>query len=154
MRTRPSARLLVLNPDGKVLLFRFVFRSGGWAGRQFWATPGGGLEEGETFKDAARRELREETGIDVADPGPSVAYQEFVLPMPAGEDVLAQEHFFVVRADGTGLSRDGWTALEIDVMSEHRWWSLRDLEETGETVFPKDIVGILTRVGVQDVNAA
>ena len=57
--------MLVLDPTGCLLLFRFVHKHGALAGHAFWATPGGGLEPGETFAEAAIRELKEETGIAI-----------------------------------------------------------------------------------------
>jgi 8-oxo-dGTP pyrophosphatase MutT (NUDIX family) len=49
MRRRLSARLLILNDAGRLLLFRFVHKTGPLAGQDFWATPGGGVEDGETL---------------------------------------------------------------------------------------------------------
>lgn len=70
MRQRPSARLLVLNREARLLLFRFEFRQGPLAGNIFWATPGGEVDPRESFEAAACRELREETGLDIDHPGP------------------------------------------------------------------------------------
>ncbi|WP_259741050.1 NUDIX domain-containing protein, partial [Pseudomonas poae] len=55
MRERKAARLLVISPSRNVLLFRFIHKDGALAGRNYWATPGGGLEDGETFHAAAIR---------------------------------------------------------------------------------------------------
>lgn len=53
LRRRPSARLLVLDPDLSLLLFRFVHKDGPTAGADFWATPGGGVEPGESLPETA-----------------------------------------------------------------------------------------------------
>jgi 8-oxo-dGTP diphosphatase len=116
-RRRPSSRLLVIDPKNRVLLFRFVHSSGSLAGRTYWATPGGAVEEGESFADAARRELFEETGILVDTVGSEVAEREFVLQPVDGEYVTAEERFFVVRVADQALSRDHWTSVEMEVMT-------------------------------------
>jgi len=147
MRRRPSSRLLVLDRAGRLLLFRFVHQSGPLTGQDFWATPGGGLEPNETFEAAAIRELKEETGIHRAHPGPSIAQREFVLQLPDGERVVADERFFLVDAEEPSVSREQWTALEHEVMTEHRWWSKEELETTRETVWPGDLPALLRRTG-------
>jgi 8-oxo-dGTP diphosphatase len=66
---RPSSRLLIVNQDSRLLLFKF-YRDGALAGPIFWATPGGGLDSDESYEAAARREMLEETGVRIDDPGP------------------------------------------------------------------------------------
>jgi len=143
MRRRPSSRLLVIDPDSRVLLFRFVHNHGPLAGQTYWATPGGAVEEGESFADAARRELHEETGILVDAVGQEVAAREFVLQLLDGEYVTADERFFVVRVANRTLSRDHWTSSEIELMTDHLWWSVEELRFTSEVVFPEKLADIL-----------
>lgn len=53
-------RVLVMNAAGEVLLVR------SWTGHQGWELPGGGRSRNETVEDAARREVKEELGLDIA----------------------------------------------------------------------------------------
>lgn len=148
LRERRSARLLITTPKRRVLLFRFVHKSGALDGNVYWATPGGGVEPGETFADAALRELREETGIRKAQLSEPIGRRVVPLQLPDGESVIAVEQYFVVSTDTEVISRDSWTAEEREVMVGHQWWSREELSSTSETIYPEGLVEMLDKVGV------
>lgn len=52
-----SAATIVINEQGEILLIKGPKRG--------WEMPGGQVEEGESLKDAAVREAKEESGIDI-----------------------------------------------------------------------------------------
>ncbi len=135
---RPAARLLVIDPAQRILLFRFTPP----AAAPFWATPGGAVDPGETYGQAARRELYEETGYDL-DPGPEIAQRSVEFTTIEGQDVLADERYFMVRGAGGAISDAEHTELERRVMTEHRWWTLKQLRTTDQIVFPEDLADLI-----------
>ncbi|CAN5169217.1 hypothetical protein BH09PSE6_BH09PSE6_20110 [soil metagenome] len=147
LRRRAAARMLVLDPGGKLLLFRFMHVRGALAGQDFWATPGGGVEVGETHTEAAIRELRQETGIHAERLDAPVAHCETVLQLPDGESVIADEHYFVVRAQDRALTRDQWSVREAEVMVAQHWWTAAELESTTDTVWPANLPAMLRNAG-------
>lgn len=138
---RPAARILLVDDDGRVLLFRFTPE-----GRApFWCTPGGAVDPGESYEEAARRELFEETGI-VADPGPQVLRREVEFRSIEGVEVSADERYFLVRTQAREIDVGGHTELERRVMQHWRWFTPADLAAHPEMVYPEDLGEILREV--------
>lgn len=145
MRVRKSSRLLIINENLEVLLFQFFHENDALAGQKYWATVGGGVENGETFEQAACRELYEETGIVRDDVGICVDTRNFEMLLPSSEIVISNERFFVIFVKDDEIKTNNWSDHEKKVISKSNWWKLEDLRETSETVFPNDIPNILFR---------
>ncbi len=139
-RPRPAARILLTDEVGRVLLFRFAPDDR----PPFWCTPGGALDPGETHAEAARRELREETGLD-RDCGPEVARREVEFVTLDGVPVIADERYYRVRHPGGVIDTGGHTELERRVMREWRWFAPREIAGFAEPIFPEDLVEMLDR---------
>ena len=135
---RPAARILLTDPAGRTLLFRFVPDDR----PPFWCTPGGALDPGESYEAAARRELFEETGLDL-DCGPQVARREIEFVTIEGVAVSADERYFAVTTDRVDIDCAGHTDLERRVMQEWRWFSRDELARLDEPFFPADLADLL-----------
>lgn len=111
----PAACALCVDDDGRILLTRRAWEP--YAG--MWDLPGGFLGEDEHPVDALRRELREETGLEVE---PTQWYGAFLVPYD--ERVVVN---LVWRAKVVG-----GTPQAADDVSELRWFARDELPPLGE----------------------
>jgi 8-oxo-dGTP pyrophosphatase MutT (NUDIX family) len=145
-RPRPAARVLLFDADGRLLLIRTSPAPG--SPTYYWMTPGGEQQPGETPRETAARELREETGFD-APLGPCVWLREFTWHFPGNGRrpptwFATTEHFFVAHAgDAPPPPHPTGDGEEMVELGEARWWSLDDLRATVEPLSPTRLVELL-----------
>jgi 8-oxo-dGTP pyrophosphatase MutT (NUDIX family) len=148
---RPTARILVADADGRVLLFSAQEPGGA----RWWFTPGGGIHRGETLEAAAARELKEETGYACTEDelGPVVAttagqWRAEEEAEEEGKLFLGAHSFFFLRVPHPELNTDAQEDLERSMITGHRWWALPDLRSATERVWPAaaDLADLLDRL--------
>jgi TDG/mug DNA glycosylase family protein len=135
---RAGVRAVVLDPSDRVLLVHFAEFGGG-----FWATPGGGVEPGESDEDVLARELAEECGIREYELGPLVWTRTHHFPgmrAHGGQD----ERLYLVRSaarePAPELSRE---QLRAEGVTDVRWWTLDELEASDERFAPRRLPELL-----------
>ena len=138
---RCSAKVLLVDEQDRVLLFSGIDRTKPDV-PPWWFAVGGGIDPGETAAEAAVRETREETGLQLRDPGPVVFTRRFTFDFE-GVEYHQEEWFFLVRTTTFEPATTDWTETESATIRGYRWWSIEELRATDETVFPEDLANQL-----------
>lgn len=124
---------MIVNERGRVLLLKLLLDE---PGASVWAAPGGALRDGESYEQAARRELWEETGLTGEELGPCIWRRRHVFRF-RGDPYEAVERYFLLRTVEFDPKPAALEDYEVDGIAESRWWSVDEVAAAvGETFVP------------------
>jgi 8-oxo-dGTP diphosphatase len=145
MIERPSARLILLDPQDRLFLFKVhqpsVYDPADPFRDPFWIMVGGLVDPGEAFAQTAVREAREETGLVVEDVR-WVWSRERVMQWRE-KQVLHREQFFLGRTRSTAVDTSGLDEKEKSWTLDHRWWSVEEIAASSERFEPIKLASLL-----------
>lgn len=141
---RIGARILLLDRDDRALLIHA--RDPDDPTHHWWELPGGGNDPGETLEQTARRELAEETGIELCQIGPCLWIRETHFHY-RGNPHHRREHVYLARPSVTDPSRTPMrTENERRGLIEHRWWTTSELTHCREKLLPPKLPALLADI--------
>jgi 8-oxo-dGTP pyrophosphatase MutT (NUDIX family) len=111
-----------------------------------WLTPGGGIDTGESPRQAAARELYEETGLLIDEKELGFQITEFSGRWDWADGLnhhTFTDHIFEFKADGLILDKTNWTEDEHRDVLEIKWWNLQELKGTQEAISPPGLISFL-----------
>lgn len=136
---RLTARAIIFNKKtGKILLINYLNENANSTKeftKGFWALPGGGLEDNESFEEGLKREIYEETGLIDFELKNCVLTRVVYLDIEKGRQPF-YERYYLVKTSSEEIKTEGLTNYEINVIKEYKWWTIEEIKETKEVIFP------------------
>jgi 8-oxo-dGTP pyrophosphatase MutT (NUDIX family) len=143
---RDAVRVILQDAGGRVLLFRAYLPSR--FPDPFWEVPGGGIEPGENYVDAAIREIREETGLELT-PGQLGEPRWRRDATWRGRGIRRLQHEVIVAArldvHEPALTSAGQTDEEVEEYTGSRWWEPAQVAASTERFYPGRLPELLPR---------
>ncbi|MDE6189291.1 MAG: NUDIX domain-containing protein [Clostridia bacterium] len=145
---RLTVRGIIINrKSDKILLLKYIDKKSKSTTNLedgFWAMPGGGVEDGESFKEALTREIYEETGFRQLEISNCVLSRVVYLDLTEKADYY-YERYYLVYTDEEKLQDTNLTTLEKEVIKQYKWWSKEEIKINQKIIMPPNIAQVLEK---------